>query len=56
MTAMQAARVFLVDDHPLVRDGLKMLIEAEQDLVVVGEAEEPAAALAAIRWRESGRL
>lgn len=45
---MQAARVFLVDDHPLVRDGLKMLIEAEHDLVVVGEAEEPALALAAI--------
>ena len=48
MSAMPAARVFLVDDHPLVRDGLKMLIEAEHDLVVVGEAEEPGEALAAI--------
>ena len=30
--------VFLVDDHTIVRDGLRMLLEAEQDMVVVGEA------------------
>ncbi len=31
-------RVFLVDDHPLMRKGLRMLIETEQDLHVCGEA------------------
>ncbi len=48
MTTSAPARVFIVDDHPLVRDGLKMLLESEHDLVVVGEADEPTAALAAI--------
>jgi DNA-binding NarL/FixJ family response regulator len=31
-------RVFLLDDHEIVRRGLRELIEAEEDLVVVGEA------------------
>jgi DNA-binding NarL/FixJ family response regulator len=33
-------RVFLVDDHPIVRQGLTLLINQEPDLVVCGEAEE----------------
>ena len=33
-----ATRVFLLDDHEVVRRGLRELIEAEDDLVVVGEA------------------
>lgn len=32
-------RVFLVDDHTLVRSGLRLLLEQEADIVVVGEAE-----------------
>ncbi len=32
-------RVLLVDDHRLVRAGLRMLIESQPDLVIVGEAE-----------------
>lgn len=32
-------RVLIVDDHPIVRQGLKRLIEQERDLVVCGEAE-----------------
>jgi len=32
-------RIFLVDDHPVLRDGLKRLLEAEPDLHVCGEAE-----------------
>jgi DNA-binding NarL/FixJ family response regulator len=40
--------VFLVDDHEIVRRGLKNLIEAEEDLVVVGEAGTAAQALARI--------
>ena len=35
---LMAVRVFLVDDQALVRSGFRMLIEAEDDLVVVGEA------------------
>ena len=38
-------RVFIVDDHPVVRDGLKNLIEQEEDLVVCGEAEEAMGAM-----------
>jgi len=32
-------RIFLVDDHPVLRDGLRRLLEAETDLQVCGEAE-----------------
>jgi DNA-binding NarL/FixJ family response regulator len=32
-------KVLLVDDHPIVRQGLALLIEREADLVVCGEAE-----------------
>jgi two-component system response regulator DevR len=33
-----ATRVFLLDDHEIVRRGIRELLEAEDDLVVVGEA------------------
>jgi DNA-binding NarL/FixJ family response regulator len=42
-------RVFIVDDHPLVREWLTHLLRRESDIVVIGEAEEPDAALAAMR-------
>ena len=38
-------RVFLADDQALVRSGFRMLIEAEDDLAVVGEASDGAAAV-----------
>ena len=38
------SRIFVVDDHPVVRDGLKNLIEQEEDLVVCGEAADAATA------------
>jgi two-component system, NarL family, response regulator DevR len=38
-------RVFLLDDHEIVRRGLRELLEAEEDLVVVGEAGTAADAL-----------
>ena len=45
-------RVLLADDQALVRGGFRMLIEAEDDLVVVGEASDGAAAVAALRRTE----
>ncbi|WP_285664456.1 response regulator [Actinorhabdospora filicis] len=41
-------RVFLVDDHELVRRGLADLFEAEEDLEVVGEAASVGEAMARI--------
>lgn len=42
-------RIFLVDDHPLVREWLAQLLRAEADFQIVGEAEDPAPAIAAMR-------
>ena len=41
-------KVFVVDDHPIVRQGLAQMINREPDLTVCGEAEEAAPALHAI--------
>jgi DNA-binding NarL/FixJ family response regulator len=41
-------RVFLVDDHPLVREWLAGLVALEADLEICGQAEDVAAALAAV--------
>ena len=41
-------RVFLVDDHPIVRLGVRDLLEAEPDITVIGEAGTAASALARI--------
>jgi DNA-binding NarL/FixJ family response regulator len=38
-------KVFLVDDHPMVRDWLTQLIGQESDMVVCGEADDTAEAL-----------
>jgi DNA-binding NarL/FixJ family response regulator len=38
--------VLLVDDHPVVREGLRGMIDAEPDLTVVGEAGSGAEAIA----------
>jgi DNA-binding NarL/FixJ family response regulator len=39
-------RVVLADDQPLVRAGLAMMLDAEDDIMVVGEADDGAAAVA----------
>jgi DNA-binding NarL/FixJ family response regulator len=38
-------RVMIVDDHPIVRDGLRHLIDAERDMEVVAEAKSGEVAL-----------
>lgn len=45
---MTPIEVFLVDDQALVRGGFRMLLEAEDDIVVVGEAADGVAALEAL--------
>ncbi len=47
--ASPAIRICLVDDQRLIRDGLRLLLELEDGLEVVGEAENGAAALEAYR-------
>ncbi|MDK8172606.1 response regulator transcription factor [Curtobacterium citreum] len=39
-------RIVIADDHPVVRAGLRALLDAEDDLAVVGEAATPDAATA----------
>ncbi len=41
-------RVFLVDDHPVVREGLTQLIGSERDMTVCGQAQTAAEARAAL--------
>jgi two-component system nitrate/nitrite response regulator NarL len=38
VTVTRSIRILIVDDHPIFRDGLRRLLEAEPDLKVVGEA------------------
>jgi DNA-binding NarL/FixJ family response regulator len=41
-------RIFIVDDHPIVREGLSLMMNREPDMMVCGEAEEATGALQAI--------
>jgi DNA-binding NarL/FixJ family response regulator len=42
---MDKLRVFLAEDHSVVREGLKLLINAQPDMVVIGEAGDGQTAL-----------
>jgi DNA-binding NarL/FixJ family response regulator len=42
-------RVLVVDDHPLLRDGVALLINKQEDMAVVGEANDGAEAIALFR-------
>ena len=46
--AAPAIRLFLVDDHPLVRDGLRARLGSLPNLEIVGEAGSAAEALALV--------
>ena len=43
-----AVRILIADDHPIFRDGLRRLLEAEPDLLVVGQAVDAAEAIAMV--------
>lgn len=47
----RAVRIVIADDHAVVRDGLRALVEAQPGLVVVGEAADGHAA-----WRQACAL
>ena len=43
---MKKTSVLLADDHTLIRAGLRMVVDAEPDLTVVGEASDGREAVA----------
>ena len=45
----ESIRVVLVDDHPVVRAGVRALLEGEDGITVVGEAGDASGAEAAVR-------
>lgn len=45
-------KVFIVDDHEIIREGLKMILQEESDIVVVGEAQNGAQAIDKIKKTE----
>jgi DNA-binding NarL/FixJ family response regulator len=47
-TSPKKYRVYVVDDHPIVRQGLGLMINREADMLVCGEAEEAHSALQAL--------
>lgn len=51
-TKRGAKRVMIVDDHPMTRDGLVLLINREPDLVVAWQAEDAAQALRTVAAEE----
>ena len=42
---MDTIRILLVDDHQVVREGLRRMLELEADIEVVGEANDAKEAL-----------
>ncbi len=48
MTEPRATRVLIVDDEPLVRTGLRMILSAAEDLNVVAEAQDGVDAVTAV--------
>src|SRR5262245_20307191 len=50
-TFTNATKILLVDDHPMMREGLRQIIGLERDLAVCGEAENAAEA-----WKLIGEL
>lgn len=45
-------RILIVDDHPIFRKGIAMLLEHEHDIIICGEAETAAEALGLVERHE----
>ena len=52
VTRARKKAVFIVDDHPLLRQGLALLVNRERDLTVCGEAEEAQTAMREITLKK----
>jgi len=48
--APRAIRILVVDDHPVLRDGVAAILETQTDMTLVGEARDGAEAI--VRFRE----
>ena len=48
-TRPERKQIFIVDDHPVFREGLVVLVKRESELAVCGEADTAAAALTEIK-------
>jgi DNA-binding NarL/FixJ family response regulator len=48
-TGTNKTRIIIVDDHPIVREGLAGLINKEEDLVVCGQAEDADQAMGVVK-------
>jgi len=46
---MTAIKILIVDDHAVVRDGLRVMLDRREDFLVVGEAENGLEAVAKVR-------
>ena len=53
---MDHIRVLLVDDHNVVRQGLKLFLATQPDIEVVAEADNGAVAVTAVASTESSQL
>jgi len=51
-TTPPKARVLIVEDHPIFREGLVQLINRQQDLLVCGECDDPKGIAAAIEKQQ----
>jgi len=49
VTRSTAIRIFIADDHPIVRQGLRRIVEAGPGLAIAGEAGNAAALFTALR-------
>ncbi len=48
MSRSGAIRIFIADDHPIVRQGLRRIVEADAGLAIAGEAGDATALLSAL--------
>ena len=49
-------KIFVVDDHPIIREGLQKLISKQDDIAICGDAEDAYRALAQMETKNYSRL